>query len=213
MTRALSDLLAPAAAILGRPLSQSELEATHKYLEILIEWNRVHRLVGVGDRKWLVDNIVLDSFLFLKVIPATMSRVLDVGSGAGVPGVPLKIVRPEVELVMVEARRKRASFLAAAIRTLEFSGAKAVHARIEEIPTREHGVFDVIVARCTARPTRFFSTVERLLSADGLAVVSGPPRVGGAGENFTWTQVLNPVTGLTRNFAIWRHGSSTPAGG
>jgi 16S rRNA (guanine527-N7)-methyltransferase len=212
VTRPLSGLLAaPAAAILGRPLSHSELDIIGKYLEILTEWNRVHRLVGECDTKWLVDNIVLDSLLFLKVLPASPSRLLDVGSGAGVPGIPMKIVRPEIEIVMVEARRKRASFLAAAIRALGLRGARAVHARIEEVSTREHGVFDAIVARCTARPTRFFGVVARLLSAEGVAAVSGPPEVGGNGDDFTWVQVMNPVTGLMRNFAISRPGRGTIA--
>jgi 16S rRNA (guanine527-N7)-methyltransferase len=211
VTRALSGLLAPAAVILGRQLSHAELDAIYKYLKILTEWNRVHRLVGEGDTKWLVDNIVLDSFLFLKVLPDSSSRILDVGSGAGVPGIPLKIVKPEVELVMVEARRKRASFLAAAIRALGLRGARAIHARIDEVATRDHGVFDAIVARCTDRPTRFFSAVARLLSAEGIAVVTGPPEVRGHGDDFTWVQVMNPVTGLMRNFAISRPGLAGPS--
>jgi 16S rRNA (guanine527-N7)-methyltransferase len=212
VTRALSGLLAPATVILGRPLSHSELDMIGKYVEILFEWNKIHRLVGECDTKWLVDNIVLDSFLFLKVLPASPSRLLDVGSGAGVPGIPMKIVRPEIEMVMVEARRKRASFLAAAIRALGLVRARVVHARIEEVTAREHGVFDAIVARCTARPARFFSGVTRLLSAEGMAVVTGPPEVGTHhADDFTWVRVMNPVTGLMRNFAIRRPGLSGPS--
>lgn len=204
MTKALADLLGPAAAIIGRELSRPEITLIGKYLEILREWNRVQRLVGRGDTKSLVDNIVLDSLLFLKVLPASTSRVLDVGSGAGVPGIPLKILKPAIDLVMVDARRKRVSFLSAAIRTLGFEGARAVHTRIEDVETCELGGFDAIVARCTAGPMRLFGAVEQLLSANGVVVVAGPPVGGVHGPNLRWMSVRNPVTGRTRNFAIMR---------
>jgi 16S rRNA (guanine527-N7)-methyltransferase len=191
-----------AAEIVGRQLSGAELDTIYKYLEILTEWNRIHRLVGSDDRQWLVDNVVLDSLLFLKVIPPTALRVLDVGSGAGIPGVPLKIVRPEIDLVMVEARRKRASFLSAVIRTLGLVRATVVNARIEALGTPEIGIFDTIVARCTAEPARLFGKVSPFLSAGGALVVSGPPKRGPRDASLKWIEVRNPVTGLMRNFAI-----------
>lgn len=202
MKEILPDLLDSASAILERKLSHSELDLIQKYLEILVEWNRVHRLVGSSDTRWLVDNIVLDSLLFLRVLPDHVARVLDVGSGAGVPGIPLKIVRPDMELVMVDARRKRTSFLSAAIRILGIRGATVLNARIEEIQTSEIGVFDAITARCTAEPSRLLGLAGRFLSRDGVAVVAGPPKAGISRGNQRWVRVRNPVTGLIRNFAI-----------
>jgi len=202
VTEPLPRLRRHAAAILGRQLDQPELAALVKYLEILSEWNTVHRLVGSSDRQWMVDNIVLDSLLFLRVLPASPGRVLDVGSGAGVPGIPLKIVRPEIELVMVESRRKRASFLSAAVRALGLRGATVVNARIEDLGTADLGTFDVITARCTSSPSRLFATTGHFLSDGGTAIVSGPPEKAGLGAGCRWVEVMNPVTGLPRNFAV-----------
>jgi 16S rRNA (guanine527-N7)-methyltransferase len=89
-----------ASKILDRPLASGEADALCQYLDLLESWNRVHRLVGASDRNWMVDNVILDSLLFLRVIPPRANTVLDIGSGAGIPGIPMKIVRPELSVVM-----------------------------------------------------------------------------------------------------------------
>jgi 16S rRNA (guanine527-N7)-methyltransferase len=202
VTEPLTRLGHHATAILGRTLDQPELGYLSKYLKILSEWNTIHRLVGSSDPQWLVDNIVLDSLLFLRVLPASAARVLDVGSGAGVPGIPLKIVRPEMELVMVESRRKRASFLSAAVRALGLRGATVVNARIEALGSPDLGTFDVVTARCTSSPSRLFATTCRFLADGGRAIVSGPPEKTALGAGCRWVEVRNPMTGLMRNFAV-----------
>lgn len=202
MTEPLSRLGRHAAAILGRQLDQPELWSLSKYMEILAEWNMVHRMVGSSDEQWMIDNLVLDSLLFLRVLPASPRRILDVGSGAGVPGIPLKIVRPEMELVMVESRRKRASFLSAAVRALGLHGATVVNARIEALGTADLGTFDVVTARSTSSPSRLFAVAGRFLAEGGAAIVSGPPEKAPLGAGCRWVEVRNPVTGLTRNFAV-----------
>ena len=202
MTEPFSRLRLHAAEILGRDLRSLELESIIKYLEILAEWNAVHRMVGSHDRNWMVDHLILDSLLFLKVFPTSAKRILDVGSGAGVPGIPLKIVRPEMELVMVEARRKRASFLSAAVRALGLRAATVVNARAEVLGVDDLGVFDVITARCTSEPRRLFAMVERFLTEHGSAIVSGPPKATVLGARCRWVEVASPVGGLQRNFAL-----------
>ena len=200
----LSDLLGPAKAIIGRPLTSPETESICKYLELLVEWNRTHRIVGSSQIEWLVRNIVLDSLLFLVVMPAGARRVLDVGSGAGVPGIPLKIIRPDLGLVMVESRRKRASFLSSAIRELALDGARVVHRRIEEISTDEIGRFDTVVARCTSAPMLLFDAVREFLTEDATVIVSGPPGNLVDRRVSLWVGVDNPVSRGKRHFAVMR---------
>jgi 16S rRNA (guanine527-N7)-methyltransferase len=202
VTSALSRLDRLAPDIIGRTLSGEERALFGKYLEILSEWNRIHRLVGSGDILWLVDNIVLDSLLFLPMVPDSASRMLDIGSGAGVPGIPLKIMRPEVELVMVESRRRRVSFLSAAIRALCLRAARVVHSRIEQLGSIDLGEFDVVTARCAAAPSRILGIAKRFLRPYGLAIVAGSQEPGADSPGLRRIPVRNPVTGMSRNFVI-----------
>ena len=103
---------------LGRPLTRPEGEAVYNYLELLIKWQKAHRLVGSTDVAWMIENIIIDSFAFLEHLPSEARMVADVGSGAGVPGVPIAIVRPDLDMSLVEVRRHRVSFLSTAIREL-----------------------------------------------------------------------------------------------
>src|SRR5207244_13588960 len=89
-----------------------------KYLDLLLKWQKSQRLVGSTEPGWIVENLLLDSLLFLPVLPFPLRTLLDLGSGAGLPGIPLKIVLNEVHLVLVAARRQCVSFVASVIREL-----------------------------------------------------------------------------------------------
>src|SRR5438105_15637599 len=88
-------------------------------MELLLTWQRIYRLVSSSDRRWIIDELILDSLLFVRFLPARARSVLDLGSGAGIPGIPLGIVRPMVRFTLLEARRRRASILSDAILDLE----------------------------------------------------------------------------------------------
>ena len=193
-----------AHAILRERLGDWQVDLFWNYLEVLREWNRVHRLVGSSEVAWLVENVVLDSLLFLRVLPACFGSVLDVGSGAGIPGIPIKIVRPKVELVMAESRRTRASFLATAVRRLGLVSASVVHGRAEAMIERKRR-FDVAVARCAGSPGTVLDLGSRLVRSGGMVVVSGDPSARGV-PGARAVQVPNPATGALRNFLVLHAG-------
>jgi 16S rRNA (guanine527-N7)-methyltransferase len=197
-----ADLLRGAAVILGRPLGDREASDLWSYLDLLARWNSVHRLVGSSDRRWLIENIVLDSLLFLSAVPPEARSLLDLGSGAGVPGLPLKIVRPEISLTMVESRRRRASFLAEAIRSLDLVDASVVHGRAESL-VAEGRRFDVVAARCAGPAEGVLALGSSLLTPGGVVVVSGPPKARSVGSASV-VQVRNPITGAARHLLIRR---------
>jgi 16S rRNA (guanine527-N7)-methyltransferase len=192
-------------AILGRPLSHHEQDQFGKYLELLIKWQRSQRLVGSTDPNWIVENLFLDSLLFLKVLPSPLRTLLDLGSGAGVPGIPLKIVRGEVEVVLVESRRKRVSFLASVIRDLGLTHTRVVGRRVADVVEELEGRFDAVVMRCAGDPAKVIPIAARLaVKPGGTVVASGPP----GPRSLTLGDWVTVTTGgreaRPRRFAVYR---------
>jgi 16S rRNA (guanine527-N7)-methyltransferase len=143
---------------------------------LLQKWQRSQRLVGSSDPAWIIDHIILDSLLFARILPPESNRILDVGSGAGVPGVPLKIVLSGAAFTLLEARAKRISFLSAVVRELALGDCEVLHARLEDVALQRPGVYDAVVMRCAGDPADLQASALRLLRPGGALIASGPPR-------------------------------------
>jgi 16S rRNA (guanine527-N7)-methyltransferase len=191
-----------AAQILERELSISEATNFDKYIDLLVTWQGVHRLLGTSDRKWIIDEIILDSLLFVRLLPARASSLLDFGSGAGVPGIPIGIVRPGLRLTLLEVRRRRASFLATAIRLLGLTQARVLSLRAEVALPELAGSFDAVVSRCAGAPRRISGLAEPFLAPGGRLVVSGPPKPRGDGSPGRWVTLDRPMTTRARTFFV-----------
>jgi len=168
-----------------------------------MKWQKIHRLLGSDEPGWIVQHVFLDSLLFRRVLPDGVHTVLDAGSGAGVPGLPLKIVDPSLDLTMVEARQRRASFLATAIRELSLSQTRVIPDRLESVVRASADRFDAVVARCAGDLGFLFGIGAHLVKPGGVVVASGPPRehplpVG------RWVAVPGIAPGTTRRFAVYR---------
>jgi 16S rRNA (guanine527-N7)-methyltransferase len=200
VTAALERLSKGAFRILGRALDEHELEKFGKYLSLLRKWQRVHRLVGSTEPEWVVDNLFLDSLLFLRVLPREVISVADLGSGAGFPGIPIKIVRPELEVALIEARERRASFLNAVIREASLSGVRVFSGRAQDLGLT--GLFEAVLMRCAGSIDRVLQSAKDLAVPGGQVIVAGPPAVQdvGAGE---WLEVEGVRPGSTRRFAVY----------
>ncbi len=160
---------------IGRPLTPREADLTSKYLNILTKWHNTHRLVGSADPAWLIQNVFLDSLCFLGALPSELARVADIGSGAGVPGIPLAIVRPDVSFTLIEARRRRASFLSTVVRELELTGVDVVADRVEHLGTEYDERFDAVVMRCAAGMGAILEPALRLTRPGGVVIASSNP--------------------------------------
>ena len=202
-----SRLAAGARAILERELLPAERAAFLTYVDLLRTWQGVYRLVGSSDRGWIIDELILDSLLFVRFLPARARSVLDLGSGAGIPGIPLKVVRPTVRFTLLEARRRRASFLAAAVRALGLENTEVVPLRAEEAlalrPELEAG-FDVVVSRCAGELQRVCRLASPFLAARGRVIVSGPPEAPTAADvSGQWRTVCHPGRAGPRTFFVF----------
>ena len=162
----------------------------------------MHRLIGSSEPQWIVERIFLDSLLFRRVIPEDARDVLDAGSGAGVPGIPLKLVDPSLKLTMVESRQRRVSFLSTVIRELSLTGTQVIGDRLEAVVRSSSGRFDAVVARCAGDIGYLFGLGAHIVRPGGMVIASGPPRKHPlpAGE---WVTVPGVESGKTRRFAVF----------
>ena len=194
-----------AAAVLGRPLTARECEDFGEYLGLLVKWQRAHRLVGSADPMWIVEHLFLDSLLFLKVLPSTVRALADLGSGAGLPGLPIKIVRRHVEITLIESRRRRAMFLTSAIRAIRLEGVWVVEGRLENLTAELGGQFDAVVMRCAGDPEALIPLAATLLCGRGIVIASGPPKPKAISKG-DWVTVPGIRRGTTRRFAVYQRG-------
>jgi 16S rRNA (guanine527-N7)-methyltransferase len=201
MKRALAALARGSAGILGRPLTESEQEQFVKYIDLLEKWQKSHRLVGSSEPMWIVEHLLLDSLLFLKLLPLTARTVLDLGSGAGLPGLPLKIVRSDLDMTLAESRRRRASFLAAAIRELGLQGVRVVSNRLEDRDSELAGRFDAVVTRCAGDVNELIPVAARLTRRGGVVIAAGPPESHELSLG-DWVVVPGLGPGRTRRFLL-----------
>jgi 16S rRNA (guanine527-N7)-methyltransferase len=111
-------------------LSHSQAQAIGLFLDELLLWSRKMNLTGLSSREGIMRELLLDSLIPCPHLPAE-GRLLDVGTGAGFPGLAIKICKPELEVDLVEANAKKASFLRQVIRITKLTGVKVIRERIE----------------------------------------------------------------------------------
>jgi 16S rRNA (guanine527-N7)-methyltransferase len=158
------DQLALGAAALGLTLTRAQRGQLDQYLALLEKWNRVYNLTAIRERSRMVTHHLLDS---LAVLPHVRGpRVLDVGSGAGLPGIPLAVANPALEVTLLEANHKKSAFLTQAIGELHLANARIVTERVES--WRTDARFDTIVSRAFADLAEFVGSSRHLLARGGV---------------------------------------------
>ena len=114
----------------GISLSEAQAGSCSRHIELMLQWNRRLNLTRITAREEIIVKHLLDSILPARVLPAS-GRALDVGTGAGFPGIPLKILNPGLDMVLLDASRKKTSFLTAASAAIGLQGMRAAHGRWE----------------------------------------------------------------------------------
>jgi 16S rRNA (guanine527-N7)-methyltransferase len=137
---------------LGLELTEQQSGQFLRYREELLDWNTRINLTSITDPEEVLIKHFLDSLSLLMVYDTSNARLLDIGAGAGFPGIPLKIVRPQWQVVLLEATGKKVRFLQHIIETLQLKDVVAVHGRAEELAHKAEyrASFDVVTARAVA---------------------------------------------------------------
>jgi 16S rRNA (guanine527-N7)-methyltransferase len=138
------------------------------YLELLAKWNRVYNLTAIRDRRRMESHHVDDALAVLPFLPENSCRLLDVGSGGGIPGIPLAIARPHWSVVLLDANTKKAAFLQQAAIELVLANVRVVASRIEDF--HDDAPFDVVISRAFAELAPFARLALPHVADDGIIV-------------------------------------------
>jgi len=148
----IENLLKEGVMNFGLPLTDTQVKEFFKYMEILLEWNQKVNLTAIEDEREIVIKHFIDSLSILPYFENKENKLIDVGTGGGFPGIPVKIVFGNVKVTLLDSLEKRVKFLNEAISALKLNGINAVHGRAEDFgAAKEHREkYDISVARAVA---------------------------------------------------------------
>lgn len=149
MKRFLQDKL----QVLSVEVDRKKIDQFNQFYDLIVEWNNVMNLTAITDYKDVVEKHFLDSLSIERILKLDdLKTVMDVGTGAGFPGMPLKIIYPELKITLLDSLSKRVKFLNEVIRQLELKNIDAIHGRAEDIGKNENyrEKYDLCVSRAVA---------------------------------------------------------------
>ena len=165
------NLLVQGGKTFGIDLDEKTIEAFDLYLKELLKWNQKINLTAIRSERGVVLKHFIDSFSIYPYLDQH-SSVLDIGSGAGFPGIPLKMVQPTLAVSLIDSVRKKVDFQRHIIRILGLKGIEAIHARVQdkEILQNLGGRFDIILSRAFSGLRTFLVLSFPLLKEKGTAI-------------------------------------------
>lgn len=208
---------------IGIQLQDKQIEKFYYYMELLIEWNDKINLTAITKPEEITTKHFIDSITIAKHIDKNASLV-DVGTGAGFPGIPLKIIREDVDIILLDSLNKRINFLKEVINKLELKKIQAIHSRVEEFGKNknERESFDYATSRAVANLATLSEYLLPLVKQNGYAISMKGPNIkeeieqskkaisvlGGNIEEICQFQL--PQSNIERNVILIRKVKQTP---
>lgn len=199
---------AAACARIGLELPENRYRLLCRYADLLLDWNRRVNLVSRQDTGRVLSYHVIDSLAAQSLVPAG-ARAGDIGTGAGLPGIPLAIARPDCEFLLVESVRKKTEFLSLVLDELRLANAGVIHDRAEDIPPLD---CDTVLSRLTGPTPKTLPRLAAHARTTGTVVLYKSPAAAPdlpAGLlrklrlRVARTEDLRlPLTGLPRRFIV-----------
>ena len=152
-------------------INTSEIEAFYKYMKVLLEWNKNINLTAITEEKEIIIKHFIDSITINKYIK-NEKNVFDIGTGAGFPGIPLKIINPKTKFTLIDSLKKRINFLEEVKRVLDIEQLELVHSRAEDLAHdneyREKA--NVVISRAVSNLSTLTEYMIPFLKKDGLCI-------------------------------------------
>ena len=171
---------------IGLAITAEQSAALAAFVELLLKWNKVYNLTGVRGADEIVDRHLVESFALRALLQGT--HVADVGSGGGLPGLPLAIVEPERRFTLIESRAKRVRFLRHVVAELELTNTEVAHCRAEDLTVTRP--FDTVLARAVAPPVELLEVCRHLMTSGSILLL------------LTATHLQDAFRGLAPDFAV-----------
>ena len=156
---------------LGIELSENQIDKFYKYMNLLLEWNEKINLTAIVDKDEIILKHFIDSITISKHIPSG-TKIIDIGTGAGFPGIPLNIIRDDVDIVLLDSLQKRINFLDIVIKELDLKKIDTVHSRVEELAKNKkyREKFDIATSRAVANLSTLSEYMIPLVKVGGQAI-------------------------------------------
>jgi len=163
----LAERLAAPAAGFGLALDDLQLRRLGSYVSQVLAWNRRINVTGAASAEQLVDAHLVDAFALAPHLPARAFSLVDVGSGAGLPGLVLAILRPDARVLLLEPIHKKQALLARVVRELGLEGVRSLPERLEAHLARGPQSYDLAVSRATWPPAEWIERARPLVREGG----------------------------------------------
>ena len=202
-------------------INDIQIEQFYNYMNLLLEWNQKINLTAITDENDIILKHFIDSITINKYL-SDYKNIVDVGTGAGFPGIPLKSIHNKLEYTLVDSLNKRISFLNDVINNLELNNITAVHSRVEDFAKDNRETFDIATSRAVASLNVLVEYLLPLIKVNGICICMKGPNIqeeidnaknaiellGGKIE--TVEEITLPDSDITRNIIIIKKIKETP---
>lgn len=191
-------------------LSEEMLDKFSTYAGLLVEWNEKMNLTAITNEEGIAIKHFLDSLSLFSVLPESANKIIDVGTGAGFPGIPLSIAKNSLNITLLDSLAKRVGFLQEVCTTLKLSNIEAVHGRAEDFGVKKEyrEQFDVATARAVAALPVLLEYCLPFVKTGGMFIaMKGPDAADEIKESRKALEVLGGEIAEVRNFTLPNSGN------
>lgn len=163
---------------ISEKISNNQAEAFYKYMLLLLEWNQKMNLTAITDEKEIIYKHFIDSISINKYIKEA-NNVMDIGTGAGFPGIPLKLLNKDINFVLVDSLNKRISFLEEIKKELKLEKIELIHTRVEDLAKNEEyrEKIDIVVSRAVANLSTLLEYMLPFVKIGGMCICMKGPNI------------------------------------
>jgi len=197
-------------------------EKFNLFLKELLSWNKKFNLTAITDKDQVIQKHFLDSLLVLDAYPITNQSIVDIGTGAGFPGIPIKIAKPDIKLTLIDSVKKKTKFLKHLISVLNLNSVSIIWGRAEDIAKEQREVYDIAVCRALAPLNVLLEYCLPFVKVGGAVIVLKSKNIedeisvssnalkilGGKIESIK--ELVIPKTDILRKIVIIKKESKTP---